>query len=113
MFRTKWMLIHGLDSTKNHVLDIYIKEIAIKICLPEEFVWQTYYEAALHNKSRLYQSFFHRVLTLAFRSVVGEKNFKKMLSEADEKLDKLREEALNSMVHLVDLREDDDRSKAN
>ena len=113
MFRTKWMIIHGLNPNKSYALDLYIKEMAAKICLPEDFIWQTSYEAALHNKSRLYLSFFHRALTWAFKRAVGEKDFEKRLDAANEKLDKIREEIQGSMLRIVNLGEDEDRSKSN
>ena len=110
MFRIKWMIIHGLNPNKSHAFDLCIKEMAVKIRLPEDFIWQTSYEAALHNKSRLYLSFFHRALTWAFKSMVGEKDFERMLDKADAKLDKIRNEIMTQTIVLC---EEEDRSKSN
>jgi hypothetical protein len=115
MYRAKWMIIHNLDPTKPYVIDVYVKELAAKIRMPEEFVWQTLYEAALHDKSRPYVGLFCRSFTWLIKNVFGEEIFEETLRAADERLDKIRDEVFEALTGALGGNQDpeNDRSKAN
>jgi hypothetical protein len=114
MYRTKWMIIHGLDATEDYLMDYMVKELAIKIKAPEEFVWQTIHEAALHNQSRLYLGLTMRGVTWIIKRVFGEADFNKVLEQANQRLDEIRESALRAVLTVVSGEEPaDDRSQAN
>lgn len=119
MYRTKWMIIHGLDPRQTYVIDLYTKGTAVMCTSPEELVWQTLYELGVRKSFlwRLFvESYSNRLFTWLFKTA-NESLFNESLEEFDEKLIQIQQEMLLRQFRFVagDEEEDpeDNRSKAN